>query len=128
MLRTYNERRFEVPAMESTSDEILGSVPIAGLGRETVAGLRDTLLRSDLVKFAKFIPSAEENERSFSGAVSFVETTRRKRGAETPPADGGPPVSPARSAVQSAAPPPDTARASMNAGAGTPLNQGGSAR
>lgn len=82
VLRAYIERRFDVPAMESTSEEILGSVPIAGLGREASGVLRDLLLRSDLVKFAKFLPPAEENERSFSGAVSFVEATRRKRGVE----------------------------------------------
>ncbi len=99
VLRAYIERRFDVPAMESTSGEILGSGPVSGLGREPLAGLRDLLLRSDLVKFAKFIPAPEENERSFSGAVTFVETTRRKRGADMTPAS-------------------DAAAGSMTAGAG----------
>ncbi len=84
VLRTYIERRFAVPAMESTSDEILSSGPVAGLVPEAVSALRDVFTRSDLVKFAKFVPPPEQNERSFAESVSFVELTRRKRAAETP--------------------------------------------
>jgi hypothetical protein len=77
ILRTYVERRFAVLAMESTSDEILSSAPVAGLAPEASGALRDVLLRSDLVKFARFIPPPEHNERSFSNSVEFVELTRR---------------------------------------------------
>jgi len=76
IVRTYIENRFGLPAMESTSDEILGAVTAAGFERGAVALLRDLLTRSDLVKFAKFVPGTGENEKSLDGAVSFVEQTR----------------------------------------------------
>ncbi len=79
VIRTYIERRFLVPAMESTSDEILADPTIAGLVPDAVAGLRDALTRSDLVKFAKFIPQPEQNERSIAESVSFVELTRKAK-------------------------------------------------
>lgn len=86
ILRAYIERRYAVPAMESTSDETLGFVPIRSLPGSEHDTLRGILIRSDLVKFAKFIPPEVEHESSMTGAVAFVERTR---GAE--PADPGTP-------------------------------------
>ncbi len=77
VIRTYIERRFSMPAMESTSEEILSSPAVAGLAPAAVGGLRDALTRSDLVKFAKFIPPPEQNERSIAESISFVELTRK---------------------------------------------------
>jgi len=79
-----------MPAMESTSDEILADTPRSGVGEEAVAQLRDVLYRSDLVKFAKFIPGPDENEKSLAEAVSFVELTRVYAApADRVPAGGG---------------------------------------
>lgn len=77
VLRTYIERRFGTLAMESTSDEILASAPVVAQSPAAVSALRDVLTRSDLVKFAKFIPPPEHNERSLAESVSFVELTGR---------------------------------------------------
>ncbi len=88
ILRTYIENGFRMPAMESTSDEILRASRSAGFGESAVTLLAGILYRSDLVKFAKFVPEPSENEKSLEGAVSFVEQTRavRKAGAERVPA------------------------------------------
>jgi hypothetical protein len=77
IVRTYVERRFRVLALESTSDEILSFRPIEELERNIRSDLEEILLRGDLVKFAKFQPLAEENERSMHSAMSFVESTTR---------------------------------------------------
>jgi len=76
VVRTYIENGFGVPAMESTSDEILGAWRTAGFGEGMVTSLRDILYLSDLVKFAKFVPDSDQNEQSLEGAVRFVEQTR----------------------------------------------------
>jgi hypothetical protein len=76
VIRTYIERRCAMPAMESTSDEILSSPAVSALAAEAVSSLGDVLTRADLVKFAKFIPPPDQNEKSFSESVSFVELTR----------------------------------------------------
>lgn len=77
IVRTYIERRYFVPAMESTSDETLSFGPIRSLPESESSALKRILYRSDLVKFAKFIPEPGDNESSLTGAVTFVEQTRR---------------------------------------------------
>ncbi|MBI5020390.1 MAG: hypothetical protein HZB59_03045 [Ignavibacteriales bacterium] len=83
IVRLYIERRFKILAMESTTDEILNA-----FGKETIKNnskeeLKEILLRADLVKFAKFQPVAEENEKSLALGFNFVEETWRER-IETP--------------------------------------------
>ena len=77
IVRLYIERRFNVMAMELTTDEILSAWQIGDLERDPKEELKEILIRADLVKFAKFQPLAEENESSMALAVSFVETTWR---------------------------------------------------
>jgi hypothetical protein len=92
VLRTYIERRFRVPAMESTSEEIFSSAPVAGLLPEALSAIKDVLVRSDFVKFAKFIPPPEQNEKSFAASVSFVELTRKARPAAEEPGTAAAPA------------------------------------
>jgi hypothetical protein len=77
IVRVYIERRFNVMAMELTSDEILSTRQIEDLESGMREKLREILFRADLVKFAKFQPQAGENESSMALAISFVETTWR---------------------------------------------------
>jgi hypothetical protein len=77
IVRTYIERRFGVMAMEMITDEILSAAPIDGLENELKRKLRQILVLADLVKFAKFQPLPEENERSLHAAAAFVESTWR---------------------------------------------------
>ena len=77
VVRTYIEDRFEIPAMESTTDQIIESFrKEASLERELKDGLFDLLVRADFVKFAKATTLANENEQSLRFAYSFVDKTK----------------------------------------------------
>lgn len=77
IVRLYLEGRFRIMALEMITDEILDTPAIKNLEKETFSSLRDMLTLADLVKFAKFQPLPEENERSMRSAYAFVEGTRR---------------------------------------------------
>jgi hypothetical protein len=79
IIRLYIERRFKILAMESTTDEILNA-----FGKDTIENnpkdeLKEILIRADLVKFAKFQPVAEENEKSLALGYKFVEETWQEK-------------------------------------------------
>jgi hypothetical protein len=81
LLRGYIEERFQVPALESTTDELIKELRVTSLPAEQRDGLENMLLLADLVKFAKSIPSPQENEQMMNGAIRFVETTTRNPSA-----------------------------------------------
>lgn len=76
ILRTYLEKTLEIPAMEMTTGLIVTAAPIVKLQPEVKQKLREILERSDLVKFAKFRPVAEEHKNSMDAAVWFVQSGR----------------------------------------------------
>jgi hypothetical protein len=75
IMRVYIEQRFRVPAMEQTSDEILTSLRSIIDDQHRIR-LRQILLLSDLVKFAKEWPISTENEMSIVNAKEFVAETK----------------------------------------------------
>lgn len=75
LLREYIEERYEVPALERTTDELLNELRVSSLAQEQQILLGNMLRAADLVKFAKAIPSAEENEAMMAQALRFVEAT-----------------------------------------------------
>lgn len=75
ILRIYSEQRYRIPAMEQTSDELLRSLR-SMVGDEQRIKLRQILLLSDLVKFAKELPIGTENEISLQNARDFIHETR----------------------------------------------------
>lgn len=78
ILRQYIEQRFEVPAMEKTSDEILDELyELAESQKASLSNLKQILSIADLVKFAKYQPFADENQLSFMNAKMFVEQTKK---------------------------------------------------
>ncbi|MGW8178386.1 MAG: hypothetical protein ACWGQW_06420, partial [bacterium] len=78
--RRYFARRFEIDALEMTSEELLASLP-----REVSLTLpRNLLSQCDLVKFAKFKPTRSECEDVLDLAFEIVETTKPR--LEPPPA------------------------------------------
>ena len=76
ILRTYIDGHFGVGAMEMTSDEIIEAMRSVELPQKAAMDLTQILRDADLVKFAKAMPEAEENEAAMSGAWDFVEQTR----------------------------------------------------
>ncbi|MCC7231307.1 MAG: hypothetical protein IT242_00030 [Bacteroidia bacterium] len=75
-LRTYIERRFEIPAMESTTDEIMEHFGNNPLHENETIRLRKLLMLADMVKFAKAIPLGSENDQSMKDAIEFVMATK----------------------------------------------------
>ena len=76
ILRTYLAGRFEVGAMEMTTDEIADGLRSIELEQKPKMDLLAVLRDADLVKFAKATPEAEENELAYSKAYNFVEETK----------------------------------------------------
>lgn len=76
IIRLYIEQRYHIPAMESTTDEILDDVKkLNKLNEKSIINLRDILVLADLVKFAKAEPLPDENENSWGFAYQFVKDT-----------------------------------------------------
>ncbi len=74
-LRFYIEERCKVPALESTTDETIQALKTSDLIPAHIAQLKQLLFTSDLVKFAKMEPSAEEHDPFVDRAILFVEQT-----------------------------------------------------
>jgi hypothetical protein len=77
IIRQYIEHRFFIHAMEQVSDEILYSFRTADVSEEQKAKLRQILLLSDMVKFAKEQPLPNENDLSWNNAYEFVMATKK---------------------------------------------------
>ena len=82
ILRTYIDGHFGVGAMEMTSDEIVDAMRSVELPQKSAMDLTQILRDADLVKFAKAVPEAEENEAAFHAAWDFVEQTRPEEVSE----------------------------------------------
>lgn len=76
ILRSYLAGRFEVGAMEMTTDEIAEALCDIEIEQKQKMDLLSVLRDADLVKFAKATPEAEENELAWSKAFYFVENTK----------------------------------------------------
>jgi len=76
VIRQYIERRFEIYAMEQTSDEILHQFDKKLIKEEEKEKLRYILLQADMVKFAKAIPLPSENETAMAYAYDFINMTK----------------------------------------------------
>lgn len=76
IIRVYIERRYEIGAMEMTTDEIFSAIKKINISVGSESKLREFLSLSDLVKFAKYEALEQENEDSFKNAYNFVMDTR----------------------------------------------------
>ena len=76
ILRTYLAGRFEVGAMEMTTDEIADALRNMDIEQKQKMDLLAVLRDADLVKFAKATPEAEDNELAYDKSYHFVEETK----------------------------------------------------
>ena len=76
ILRTYLAGRFEMGAMEMTTDEIAEALHDMDIDQKHKMDLMSVLRDADLVKFAKATPEADENELAYNKAYYFVEETK----------------------------------------------------
>lgn len=85
VLRVYIEQRFNVPALERTTDEILESLKNTPCPNSEINRLAPVLKLADLVKFAKAIPEQNESALQIDTAVEFVKETSKS--ADPAPSD-----------------------------------------
>lgn len=76
VIREYISRRYEVSSTEKTSDETLSALkPLMKDKKDLFERLRQMLSLADLVKFAKWTTTPEENENALRTAYDFVHET-----------------------------------------------------
>lgn len=77
IIRIYIEYRFEISALEQTTDEIINDFKRIGyIEPNILLKLEKTFRQADLVKFAKLIPPATDNENNFNIMYDFVLKTK----------------------------------------------------
>lgn len=76
ILRTYISGRWNVGALEMTTDEIIVALRDVEMPRDSRTNLIAILRTADMVKFAKAEPEAEENDENLHRALYFVENTK----------------------------------------------------
>ena len=83
ILRRYIEDRFAVRAPEMTTDEFLQAIrgrDVFNDGQKDL--LKQFLTGSDMAKFARYAPAAEQMSAHFDLAVNFVQTTKNAEKSE----------------------------------------------
>ena len=73
-----------IPAPEMVSDEIIETLRSKGIERPLTEAAEKMLRLADLVKFARFEPLPDENNRSFDTCLQFVNATRPADEAKEP--------------------------------------------
>ncbi len=74
-LRHYFSERFRISAMEMTSDEMIDELKYHQEADTVEDKIKQVFKLSDMVKFAKYQPSKEENELSIVNAMLIVQQT-----------------------------------------------------
>lgn len=75
IIRRYIEGQLEVPALELTTQEVVGGMQRAALGDRVTGAFRTFLERCDLVKFAKLRPGSDEARALMAQARELVRMT-----------------------------------------------------
>lgn len=75
-IRQYYESLYNLPALESTSRELLMMLKNGSIDENLINETRAVLQEADMVKFAKFRPTKEQAERALEKAYNFLERAR----------------------------------------------------
>jgi hypothetical protein len=87
IIRTYIEAKFDVPALESITHEILRDLREVKLEEKQVHNLGELLEIADLAKFAKLEPDSDRNLQAIETSREFVKRTQNWAAVvATPPA------------------------------------------
>lgn len=76
ILRDYIEKRYQVNALEETTDEIMRGLRLHAIPNDVKEKLYQALKLADLVKFAKEQPLANENDMSLIYSIEFINQTK----------------------------------------------------
>jgi hypothetical protein len=86
IFRRYIERRFHIPAVERTTEELVPDIlNRTEFGSAVKAETREILRHADLVKFARLSPDKNATDSEYRKVVHVIEETK-----EVPAADGAP--------------------------------------
>ncbi len=81
-IREYLENRYDIQALESTTDEISRELKKHDFAGQDEMALKEILQVADLVKFAKATPDVSVHERFLDKAVDFVNKTKRLKAVD----------------------------------------------
>lgn len=85
IVRSYIERELNIPALESTTDELIDTLKdfdetkSIETTKETIQKLKELLQESDLVKFAKSKPLSHEIEQDRKDAKNVIDNLKPKK-------------------------------------------------
>lgn len=92
LIRRYLEDRFDLRAPELTTEEFLqAAIATPELSEDHQRFLQSFLRRADMVKFARFIPTAEDMEAALAAAAGFLDQSRQSADRAADTATGGEP-------------------------------------
>jgi hypothetical protein len=90
IFRRYMQARFGFPAIDLTTEEILPCVEDNGIVKDTLKPLvREFLTSTDLVKFARYLPTRDELDRIIEDTRTFIHETTLEPVAEVQSTEGG---------------------------------------
>ena len=78
ILREYLERQLTIPALESTTEELIILIHKEKINDNWLKNLQELLQTADLVKFAKGVPPEEVHDMYWQDALTIVEKTKPK--------------------------------------------------
>lgn len=79
-IREYYEELHDIPALESTSREILMMLGDRAIDQDLISDTRAVLQEADMVKFANFTPTEKMAERALEKAHNFQERAKKVDG------------------------------------------------
>jgi len=83
ILRRYIEHRYQVPALESVTDEIARDLRPLDVPEKQLKHLTELLQTADLAKFAKSQPTEKDNLQAIETAREFVRSTKMVKSEST---------------------------------------------
>jgi len=79
ILRTYIQARYNINALEMTTEELLPKIDLLGISRETHQEMKDLLRSTDPVKYAE-VPAAVSKMRiDLAFVINFVKQSAEKQ-------------------------------------------------
>jgi hypothetical protein len=84
IIRKYLERRYQITALDRTTQEVRGEMKRVKAEGEVTELVYGFLCSCDLVKFAKYIPLKEEIEKDWNEAFGIVNMTKPEEVPVTP--------------------------------------------
>ncbi|WP_445666331.1 hypothetical protein [Fodinibius sp. AD559] len=76
-IRQYYESLYNLPALESTSGELLNMLQNGSIDQDLINDTRAVLQEADMVKFAKFNPTPKQAERALQKAYNFLDRAQQ---------------------------------------------------